>query len=354
MKIEYTPKKFKPQTLRVIAQAEIICQDYAAQGFDLTVRQLYYQFVARGLIPNNQKEYTNLKDIVNDARMAGLLDWNHIVDRTRNLRSLSHWDSPADMVLGASQQFRTDKWARQPSRVEVWIEKDALVGVLETACEPLDVPYFSCRGYTSASEIWRAAQRLNRYRWAGQNVIILHLGDHDPSGIDMTRDIQDRLRLITGKDGTNHLRDLLREEIKAGRIDADAEDYKEKATTWLNSVVDDWGDIQVRRIALTMDQVEEYQPPPNPAKTTDARSGQRQDGSIRPGSYIDEFGHESWELDALDPATLTALIQDEITAFRDDDLWDADIEEEESNSERLARIGEQWDDINTWLDEQAS
>ena len=165
------------------ARAPFIAE-YAAQGYDLTLRQLYYQFVSRDLLPNRQSEYKRLGDIINDARLAGLVDWEAIVDRTRNIRALSHWSDPASIVKAAANSFAVDKWADQPKRVEVWIEKDALVGVFEPVCEELDVPLFSCRGYTSQSEVWGAAQRLEKYLMADQEVVILHIGDHDPSGLD--------------------------------------------------------------------------------------------------------------------------------------------------------------------------
>jgi hypothetical protein len=128
MREAYIEKKFSPRSMALIAKAEEICRGYAAQGFDLTLRQLYYQFVARDLLPNKQSEYKRLGSIVNDARLAGLLDWDYIVDRTRNLRGLSHWDSPHEVIRSAAAGYRTERWATQPHRVEVWIEKDALVG----------------------------------------------------------------------------------------------------------------------------------------------------------------------------------------------------------------------------------
>src|ERR1044072_5302001 len=93
-KIAYVPRRFSAASLDVIETAEGICDDYAAQGYDLTLRQLYYQFVARDLSPNTQQEYKRLGAIINDARLAGLIDWDHLVDRTRNLRGLDHWESP--------------------------------------------------------------------------------------------------------------------------------------------------------------------------------------------------------------------------------------------------------------------
>lgn len=163
-KIKYQDFAFRPATLSLIDTANKIITEYQAQGFDLTLRQLYYQFVSRDIISNTQQSYKNLGSVVNDARLAGMIDWDTIVDRTRELRTLSHWNSPADIVDTCAKQFNIDRWAGQKYRPEVWIEKDALVGVFERICRELDVPLFSCRGYTSQSEMWVAAQRMLGYR----------------------------------------------------------------------------------------------------------------------------------------------------------------------------------------------
>ncbi|WP_431897830.1 hypothetical protein [Nonomuraea sp. bgisy101] len=291
-RICYVPKDFRPSHVDIIERANSICAEYARQGFDLTLRQLYYQFVARGLIANKQTEYKRLGSIINDARLAGLIDWNYIVDRTRNLRGLSHWDSPDQIIRGTAYSYRTERWANQPNRVEVWIEKDALVGVITGICQQYDVDYFSCRGYTSQSELWSAARRLRGYEDAGQKTVIIHLGDHDPSGVDMTRDITDRLLLFGAS-------------------------------------------TEVVRIALNMDQVEQYNPPPNPAKLTDSRAT----------GYIREHGRSSWELDALDPTTLARLIEEEIWAWRDADQWDRDTQLMERERELLTAVSQRWAEV---------
>jgi hypothetical protein len=298
--ITYVDRKFSPESLQVIEQAREICEAYAEQGFDLTLRQLYYQFVSRDLIPNRDSEYKRLGSIINDARLAGLLDWNFIVDRTRNLRSLAHWTSPQDIMHAVGSQYRVDKWATQPRRVEVWIEKDALVGVIERVCNRNDVPFFSCRGYTSQSEVWSAAQRLLGYARDGQTPVILHLGDHDPSGIDMTRDIGARLDLFMSSEGES---------------------------------------VAIDRLALNMDQVRKYKPPPNPAKLTDSRCT----------AYIKVHGNESWELDALEPTTIDGLIQKSIEQLRDDDAWEK-AEAEESEAKRLlTQAARSWEAVAGFL-----
>lgn len=296
-KIRYIEHTFRADTLAVIDQAERVCTEYAGQGFILTLRQLYYQFVARGWLPNTQREYKRLGEIMNDARLAGLIDWNHLEDRTRNLQRLSSWSSPGGIIQSAARSYHTDLWQDQNYRVEVWIEKDALAGVFERVCQDNDVPYFSCRGYTSQSELWGAGQRLRRY-W-GRTPIILHFGDHDPSGMDMTRDIAARLELFYGRP------------------------------------------VEVDRLALNKDQIEQYNPPPNPAKTTDSRYA----------SYIRLHGDESWELDALEPQVLSDLVTAAISRFRDSAKWDAQVARQEAERTLLLAASEHWEELTAQLEE---
>jgi len=297
-KICYRQKKFNTDRLDKIEKANTIIADYKEQGFDLTLRQLFYQFVSRDLLANTQREYKNLGDIISDARLAGLIDWEAIVDRTRNLEALANWNTPAEIISACAKQYRVDKWAEQQYRPEVWVEKEALVGVIEGVCNELDVDYFACRGYTSQSEMWSAAMRLKGYQDEAQVPMILHLGDHDPSGKDMTRDITDRLSEFSG------------------------------------------GDIEVKRLALNMPQIQQYAPPPNPAKITDSRAEK----------YIEEFGAESWELDALEPAVIAQLIRDAVMEVRDQDQWDEAVEKEEEHKAQLTKVSDQWKRITDTLE----
>lgn len=294
-KIVYIEKRFATQTEEIISSAEGIIEQYLAQGFSLTLRQLYYQFVARGLLPNTEQSYTKLGNIISDARRAGRIDWDAIEDRTRFLRRLSSWNSPQSILESAKDSYHRDLWATQDVRFEVWIEKDALVGVIEGVCNENDIPFFSCRGYVSDSEMWRGAMRMRRYDSRnGQRVIVLHLGDHDPSGMDMTRDIEDRLQLFSGN-----------------------------------------ANIEVRRIALTMEQIEEVQPPPNPAKMTDSRFS----------GYVAEYGDDSWELDALEPQYLANLIEENILAERDEEKWEEAVSEQEEERKQIANVIERWNEL---------
>lgn len=272
----YVPKKFREEALERIKVANEIIEEYEAQGFALTLRQLYYQHVARGLIANNIQEYNRLGSLVNDARLAGLISWHAIEDRTRNLMGLTTYSGPSAVLKSARASYRRDLWETQPMRPEVWVEKEALSDVVGQMCNKLRVDFFACRGYVSQSEQWRAGQRLADYVKRGQMPIIFHFGDHDPSGIDMTRDNEARLSMFAGTP------------------------------------------IRVVRLALNMDQVQKYKPPPNPAKVTDARFE----------NYQRKFGDESWELDALEPNIIQSLIESNVLRLRDYKLWDEALKEE--------------------------
>lgn len=307
----FIPKKFRPETERTIARADSIIAEYAEQGYDLTLRQLYYQFVARGLIENSQKSYNNLGTVVSDARLAGRLPWNRITDRTRNKQGGGGWTSPESIIQAAYQSYHIDLWAQQPHYVEVWVEKEALANVVERACTELNTPWFCCRGYVSQSEMYAAAQRFSGKISSGKRGFIIHLGDHDPSGIDMSRDIEERMNMfITG--------------CASWREDFDSSDPDL---------------LEVRRIALNMAQVQAYNPPPNPAKTTDARFA----------SYAYAFGKESWELDALEPRTLEELIDAEVRQLIVPELWDAETLRQQREQASLRLTAERWHDIQTRL-----
>ena len=294
-KIAYINKKFRDATLGIIVMADQIIREYQDQGYNLTLRQLYYQFVARDLIDNEQKEYKRLGDIISDARLAGHLDWSAIEDRTRKLHSLSHWDGPSDIIDASANSFRTDRWASQGYRPEVWIEKEALAGVFQRVCDRWDVPLLSCKGYTSQSAMWRGARRLRAHFDGGQTPVILHFGDHDPSGIDMTRDIQDRMDMFDAN-------------------------------------------LHVIRLALNMDQVEKFKPPPNPAKVSDSRFD----------AYMVQYGNESWELDALDPTVLAELVTTTIKDYIHEGDWDESEKQEEEDREALIAIADNWESVSNY------
>lgn len=283
---KYLDKRFNDTSLKLIHAANQIIDSYSERGYSLTLRQLYYQFVSRDLLPNTQESYNKLGDVVSNGRLAGLISWTAIEDRTRNLKGAQTWETPAEIIRSAAAGYQTDRWKHQNFRPEIWIEKDALAGVIAPVCHRMGVNYFACRGYNSQSEQWLAGQRFAGYIKKGQRPIVFHLGDHDPSGLDMTRDNQERLSMFAGVS------------------------------------------IQVVRLALNWPQIQKYDPPPNPAKMTDSRATK----------YVEEHGDSSWELDALQPEVIEDLIRDALMAIRDEAAWNEALLEETNHKEQLADI----------------
>jgi hypothetical protein len=302
----FVPKDFRAGTRAIIRKANTLIADYQAQGYKLTLRQLYYQFVQRNWLVNKQTEYKRLGEILNDARLAGLVDWDAIEDRGRNLAPTPMWgdpgdpNSPAEFILDWGRHFKNDPWVNQPNYVEVWIEKEALVGVIERPCRRWRVPYFACKGYVSASEMYDAANRLAGFADAGQACTVIQLGDHDPSGTQMTENIAERLALLS-------------REIEG---------------------------IEVNRIALTMEQINRYAPPPNPAKETDSRYR----------TYCATYNTKSsWELDSMQPSVIDALVEEEIRMLVDHELWDRDIAAEKEPYRLLMETGKRWPEVTSML-----
>lgn len=278
MKEQFITKNFGAPALRMLEQINAILDDYRRQGFDLSLRQLYYQLVSRNIVPNTEKSYKNVGSLVSDARLAGFIDWDMIKDRGREMVQNPHWEDPKDFVESVAPQYRFSLWRDQPCYVEVMVEKQALEGVLEPVCRELDVPFTANKGYSSSSTMYEASKRFLRKLEAGIECHVVYLGDHDPSGIDMTRDVEERLDLFCKTS-------LYRSEDVGNGEPV----------------------VQVHRAALNIDQVRKLNPPENPAKLTDSRA----DG------YVRKFGMSSWELDAIEPRALAKLVRDAVNRLMD-------------------------------------
>lgn len=293
MEQQYQQINFHSKTLAMIKVILDIITLYTSQGFKLTVRQLYYQLVSKNVIANTLKDYHNVVRVVNDGRMAGLIDWDAIEDRTREFRSRSRWDSGSEILDSASQGFHMDLWEGQEWRVYVIIEKEALVGVLTDLCHRYDVPLLAARGYPSAS-VLREFGNAELLRHANnQELLILHLGDHDPSGLDMTNDLQNRIEIF---------------------IEGEP--------------------FALRRIALTKDQIIQLKLPPNPAKQTD----------IRFKAYERIHGSRSWELDALPSDFLNRLVEKHIKGVIDAPTWDKRKAKIETIRGKIKRFADRFKD----------
>lgn len=289
----FIPKKFTKAHEFVIKQANRIIEEYLNAGYTLTLRQIHYQFVARDLYENTQANYKRLGNILDAGRKAGLVDWDAIEDPTRILRRVNVWNDPETAVEGLRDQFKLDPWDEQPTlrRIEVWVEKDAAVSIVKPTCNALRLAYFSCRGYSSSSGLYEAGKRLAWYKDKGYETTVLYLGDHDPSGVYMTETADERTSMYARHD------------------------------------------IDFRRVALTLPQIGEFNPPPNFAKEKDSRTKR----------YVKEFGTEKcWELDALSPSAVDKIIRAEVEPLIDQKAWDKTMADEKDHLDTLSEIISDW------------
>lgn len=298
MKHRYQRIAFKPHNLKLVLFIDTLCKTYRQQGFMLSVRQLYYQLVSENMVVNEEKSYKRVASLINDGRLAGLIDWDAIEDRNRDIELHYRWSSGQEIIRNSANGFKMDMWENQDNRVFVIVEKAALSGVLGGVCNRMDVPLLAARGYPSVSVVRDLVQtHILPAMHNGQYPTIIHMGDHDPSGIDMTRDLADRIKLFC----------------------EDNYDFQ--------PVVD--------RIALTMDQITKHKPPPNPAKQTDSRFL----------DYARHFGEMSWELDALKPQELVRLATDKINDYIDEDAWKERSDVVEEIRAKLVKVADDFDKI---------
>lgn len=304
---------FRPETRALISVMADIVDEYIAAGYVLTLRQLYYQAISRDILPNDwidvaynrrngldddtkntEKNYKRLGGLVSDMRMCGLLDWDAIVDRGREPHKHIEFMGVRHRIESAIANYRLPRWDDQDWYAELWVEKDALAGVLEPLADEAHCVLMVNKGYSSQSAMYASAHRFMAEPGRG---VLFYLGDFDPSGEDMVRDIRERLHVFGASD------------------------------------------LQVRKIGLTMDQIRKYRPPPNPAKITDPRAGVDKDGNItNPNGYVAKHGTRSWEVDALDVEVLCAIVRSALATVIDEermDAWKA-REEHDKNSIKAA------------------
>lgn len=285
MKIAFREVNFRRESIDRINLCNQIIEDYMGQGLRLTLRQLYYQLVTRNAVPNVERSYKMLSNLISEARLAGLVDWNAIEDRGRRPRGNNEYTGLPDLVEAAIHSYRLPRWEGQKYYAELWVEKDALAGVLSPLASEYHVKMMVNRGYSSQTAMYEAADRFLA-ECGDKQPILFYLGDHDPSGEDMVRDIEDRLKMF----GVH--------------------------------------EIIVEKLALTMAQVQQYNPPPNPAKMTDPRAS----------NYISQHGSSSWEVDALPPEVLSGIIRRAFKRIVNVRKMNVIKRKEEADKKRLRRL----------------
>jgi hypothetical protein len=303
-------KKYNPdaKSRTRIAALDALVTEYMAAGRKLTSRHAFYKLVTKNMVENNENTYKSITRLINLAKIAGLLDWAAFEDLQRPVQGDTsdpvHTPYVIDIRSAVQREidtcFMSERWANQPYYVEVGTEKNALMGIIGEAARDGGVAYFATRGYTSGQALYEASKRFRGKINLGRKCVLLYVGDHDSSGEDMVRDIQNRLDIF----GV--------------------------------------GDVEVKKIALTLEQVRQYDLPPQALKGSDTRSA----------GYQEKYGiNECWEADALEPDVLVRLVQDAITTYFDEGIYQANQTEK---SEYIEQQWEKYSQILTLIDDQTA
>jgi hypothetical protein len=249
-------------------------------GKPMTVRQVFYQATVRGLVEKAESGYAKVQTDLTVMRRAGDLSYDWLADNTRWQRKPRTFDSVESALQETAQFYRKSLWRDADSYVEIWLEKDALAGVVYPITNMYDVPLMVARGYASLSFLYSAAEHINEL---SVPTYIYHCGDFDPSGVNAGEKIGETLREL-------------------------APDAK----------------IYFERIAVTPEQISEWDLPTRPTKTSDTRSK--------------GFGTISVELDAIEPNQLRSLVQDAIEQHLPADRFEVLKAAEESEREIISRL----------------
>lgn len=288
MRVKLQSTRFTARTQNLIDVSDRILTDYYNQGMPITLRKLFYELVSRNIISNTENDYKSLGDHITNGRMAGLIDWDHIVDESRTLVENTHYDNPQEILRSAANSYRMDMWVSQPSRVEVWVEKMAVAAILRPICRDYDVKFMACRGQASTTIKYELRQRvLETWNTNYQNTIVLYFGDHDPSGMAIPEAIEPMVE------------DIRLDEMQICRFE---------------------------RLALNLEQTSGLLP--NPAKQTDKNYKR----------YQQTYGDVCWELDAMDYRQLQQILKSRLVRIIDWDRWSEMLDRQNQGRQWLDTI----------------
>jgi len=265
------------ESINLIEQVQEILEEYLSP---LSLRQIYYQLVARQIIDNNEKEYRKLSRLCVKGRDMGMLEEEYFADRLRTIEKPSTWLDLSDFLVTVKDSYRKSLWENQENYCEVWTEKDALREIIGSITREYDVPLLVVRGQVSRTAIYNAAERFKSE--SGKKCHLFYCGDFDPSGLSIYHSLKERLRGMG-----------------------------------VSAVFE--------RIALAPEHIEQYKLPQDPAKT--------QDPNFR--RFSSEYGDSVVELDALPPDVLQELIKCAIISCLDIERFDKDKQEEEQDVDKL-------------------
>jgi hypothetical protein len=243
------------------------CHEILAEIQPATVRAVCYRLFTLGLIPDMSKGSTNkVSAQLVYARERGLIPWQWIVDETREAECVNTWSNPDAIIDAAVRGYRRDYWQAQQVRVEVWSEKGTVRGTLKPVLDEYGITFRVMRGFASATVINDIAVASAQ---SAKPLIALYVGDYDPSGLYMS------------------------DADLPGRISRYG------------------GEVDLRRVALVADDLAGLPSFSAHTKTGDARFRW----------FVERYGAECWELDAMPPPTLRAAVAAAICAHVDADAW---------------------------------
>ena len=273
----------------------------------MTVRQVFYQAVTRGLIEKREQEYKGtIGRLLTQMRKDGELPWHWLADNTRWMRKPTTHDNLSAMMERSQELYRRALWNDQDAYVEVWLEKDALAGVLYDVTERWDVPLMVTRGYPSFSFLAGAAQTM-----AAQDkpVYLYYFGDHDPSGVDIPRHVEEQLETLVNPRG----RGMSPEEMAIF-----------KQSFGIEIAEGGYTDIHFQCVAVNEQQIVDLDLQTRPTKKTDTRAK--------------HFEGESVEVDAIHPDILRQMVEECITLHIDDAVLDNTRKIEQVERETLQTV----------------
>ncbi|MHB8522190.1 MAG: hypothetical protein ACYDH9_15725 [Limisphaerales bacterium] len=249
----------------------------------ITIRHLFYRLVGLRVIEKTEQAYKGLCSHLSKWRRSEAIPWSAFSDSTRWHIQNNTFDGVQDALKNTVENYRRNLWDTQPFYLEVWVEKDAIAGIVSDTANTFGVPVFVARGFASLSSLYSAANTFRQATDAGKTAVIYHLGDYDPSGFAA---------------GDSMLR-AFRDDFKV--------------------------DLQFIRAAVTKEQIEEMNLPTRPVKTSDSRAAKWQGG-------------ECVELDTMPPGEIRALVESCILQHIDRHQWQMLQATEAMERETLQKI----------------